>query len=320
MIVSVILSTYNHPKWLQKSLAGYAAQTRQPDQILIADDGSGTETEKVIREFQNSSGIPLIHVWHPDNGFRKCTILNRAIENADGNYLIFSDGDCIPREDFVATHCRLARPGRFLSGGMLRLQKSISQTICESSINTGKPFSPNWLLKNGAKIKRQMKLLSLFGRAAELVDRLTSTRPTFNGHNASAWKRDIMWVNGFDERMRYGGLDRELGERLENANVSGLQVRHRAVCVHLHHGRPYLDQAALQRNQQIRKETAINRATQTPLGIKQRGHGQDSLVLETRMRPSEHAALSEAIHTATNQTVKTQDKQRINSDNESVEA
>ena len=318
MFVSIILSTFNHPEWLRKSLAGYATQTRRPNQIVVADDGSNAETETVIRSFRQSVGIPLVHVWHPNDGFRKCTILNRAIETARGQYLIFSDGDCIPRKDFVATHCRLARAGRFLSGGMLRLPPSVSEKMGVKHIESGSVFSPNWLLRNGATVERQLKLLSLFGRAAELADYLTTTRPTFNGHNASAWKRDILRINGFDQRMRYGGLDRELGERLENANVRGAQIRHRAVCVHLHHERPYLDGAALLRNRMIRQETADRNRDWTPFGIKQTERREEPTVFQTQMSQSEHATLAQTMQTIQNRSTLTEN--HVDSNNVNVDA
>jgi len=50
-------------------------------------------------------------------------------------------------------------------------------------------------------------------------------------------KADILKVNGFDERMQYGGQDRELGERLFNAGIKSKQLRYSAVVVHLDHKR-----------------------------------------------------------------------------------
>ena len=44
------------------------------------------------------------------------------------------------------------------------------------------------------------------------MNALTPTKPTWNGHNASCWKSDALEVNGFDQRMVYGGEDREFGE------------------------------------------------------------------------------------------------------------
>ncbi len=40
---------------------------------------------------------------------------------ATGDYLILTDGDCIPRQDFVSQHRAASRPGCFLSGGYFKL-------------------------------------------------------------------------------------------------------------------------------------------------------------------------------------------------------
>jgi hypothetical protein len=102
---------------------------------------------------------------------------------------------------------------------------------------------------------------------ARLLDALTTTRPTWNGHNASGWRTDIVAANGFDERMRYGGEDRELGERLENSGIRGKQIRHRALCVHLWHERGYVRQEHLDANREIRDQTLSMRLCRTPYGI-----------------------------------------------------
>ena len=112
MRTSVVLSTYNSPNWLEKVLWGYAAQTVRPDEIVVADDGSTDETRERLELLRRATQLNIQHVWHEDRGFRKCTILNRAIDAAEGDYLIFSDGDCISRADFVAVHKQHARPIR----------------------------------------------------------------------------------------------------------------------------------------------------------------------------------------------------------------
>jgi len=67
--------------------------------------------------------------------------------------------------------------------------------------------------------------------------------------------------------MPYGGLDRELGERLVNAGVKGLQIRYSAVCVHLDHPRPYKDPEILARNRAVREAVRRDHVTRTPNGI-----------------------------------------------------
>jgi GT2 family glycosyltransferase len=99
------------------------------------------------------------------------------------------------------------------------------------------------------------------------LDHLTPTGATFNGHNAAVWREDLIRVNGFDERLEWGGLDRELGERLEHAGVRGMQLRHRALVVHLDHGRGYKRPEAIARNRAIRDEVAAQRLTWTPAGL-----------------------------------------------------
>jgi hypothetical protein len=67
--------------------------------------------------------------------------------------------------------------------------------------------------------------------------------------------------------MRYGGEDRELGERLENAGIRGKHVRYQSVCLHLDHARSYVNAADLNRNLEIRKETKRTGRTKTDFGI-----------------------------------------------------
>jgi hypothetical protein len=193
-----------------------------------------------------------------------------TIASTDAEYLIFSDGDCIPRNDFVSTHVALREPGRFLSGGTVYLPSHLTQRIDIRDVMAGRATDLPWLRENGlGQAFRGRTRLGRHPRLQGLWDRLTLTQPTLNGHNTSAWRSDIIAANGFDERMGYGGLDRELGERLENADVRGKQVRHRAVCVHLFHKRGYESDRMWQHNYAIRRETREQRRTFTSYGISQ---------------------------------------------------
>lgn len=274
MRLSLIISTYNQPEWLELVLWGLTVQTWPEFELLVADDGSDGRTRKVVEQFESSSSLSPIHVWHADRGFRKCTILNRAIEQADGEYLVFLDGDCIPRCDFLERHASLARPGRFLSGGAVRLTRPVSLSVRLEHVLRGRVHEWKWLRSRGQPASRDaVKLLNPPRQSgarsafAGLLDAITPTKPTFNGGNASAWRDDLLGVNGFDERMGYGGLDRELGERLENAGVRGRQVRHRCVCVHLDHPRCYANSSVQAFNDRLREQTRSTQATWTAHGI-----------------------------------------------------
>jgi glycosyltransferase involved in cell wall biosynthesis len=267
MRVSVILSTYNQPEWLEKVIWGYAAQSHRNFELVIADDGSKEITKQTIDRLHFPTKLNIRHVWHEDLGFRKCTILNRAILESTADYLVFSDGDCIPRWDFLATHVRHARPGYFLSGGYFKLPLDISHAISIDDIVTHRVADPRWLRAKGLPVSRKLLKLAAGPYLAPFLDLITTTGATWNGHNSSGWKADIVRVNGFDERMEWGAEDREMGERMMNTGIRGKRIRFRAVCVHLDHARGYVRAEALQLNQQIRLETRRSRAVWTAHGI-----------------------------------------------------
>ena len=151
MKISVIFSTYNSPNWLQKVLWGFHYQTDGNFEIVIADDGSTAETRQIIDTFRAFTHLPVKHVWQEDNGFQKCSILNKAIIESTGEYLILTDGDCIPRRDFVATHRSYSEPGYFLSGGYLKLPMTTSELINEQHIKDGLCFDRQWLIDNNVR-------------------------------------------------------------------------------------------------------------------------------------------------------------------------
>lgn len=267
MRLTVIVTTYNHPAWLEKVLWGLASQGDRAWDLVIADDGSGPETAAVVDGLRGDLGVAVRHEWRAHQGFGKCAILNQAIRAARGDYLVFLDGDCIPRRDFVATHRALAAPGRFLSGGAFRLPASTSHLLGRDDIITGRCMTPGWLRAHGAPWSPRLARLGAGPVLARLLDRLTPTRPTFNGGNASAWRADVVGVNGFDERMGHGGLDREFGARLENAGLRGRQVRHRAIVLHLDHERGYRNPETVERNRLIWAETAATGRVRAVVGL-----------------------------------------------------
>jgi len=265
--VSIIFSTYNSTDWLEKVIWGFYFQSFKDFEIVIADDGSTEETENTIDRLRKKTLLEIKHVWQPDEGFQKCKILNKAILATTGDYIIFTDGDCIPRYDFVQAHVDNAKPCHLLSGGYFKLPMKTSQAITKKDIEIGNAFNPNWLLNNGLKKSHKIAKLTAQGWKQRLYNALTPTKATWNGHNASTWKSLLLEVNGFDERMQYGGEDRELGERLINLNVSPIQIRYSAICLHLDHARGYVSEEGIKKNKHIRKITKEQKITRTSYGI-----------------------------------------------------
>lgn len=270
MNLSVIISTYNQPEWLEKVLHGFQHQSFRNFELLIADDGSGDSTRAVIENFRKIATFSIQHIWQADDGFQKTKILNQAITASHGDYLVFSDGDCIPRHDFLAVHAARAAPGRFLSGGYCKLSAQLSATLQAADIQSGRAFSLPWLRSHGFRGFSRAVRLGVPRQIAPLIDSITPTKATWNGHNASGWKLDILAVNGFNESMQYGGEDREMGERLTNLGISGHQIRHQAITLHLDHKRGYAHPDMVRKNLAIRAEVRKSRSTWCPDGILKR--------------------------------------------------
>lgn len=267
MDVSVIVSTYNKVEWLEKVLWGYQKQDHRRFELLIADDGSTGETKELVLGFARQSAFPIRHIWHPDDGYQRSIILNAAILASKGDYLVFSDGDCIPRKDFVRTHVEMARPGRFLSGGSVYLSMAVSQGITPDDIVSGRFAEPSWLRSQGQDLGRHRLRLAPGGWGATLLDHLTTTNPTWNLNNSSTWRKWIFAANGMETEMQYGGADRALGSRLENLGLKGKLARFRAVLLHLDHDRPYKTIESITKNKGIRRRIEKDKETRARDGL-----------------------------------------------------
>ncbi len=252
--IGVVITTYNQPQWLHKTLIGYESQDDVNFQVLIADDGSKHPTKDVIQHFISRGKLQIQHIWHPDDGFQKCQILNKTISQTTCDYIIFTDGDCIPEPGFIRKHKELATPGYFLSGGYVKLTTPVSQAISDSDITSGNIFNLQWLKKKGQPACHKLWKLINTPLIKQLLNFITPTKATWNGMNSSTWTKDIIACNGFNEDMQYGGLDRELGERLLNWGLKGKQVRYTVNCLHLDHPRAYDNPETWKKNYAIRNE------------------------------------------------------------------
>ncbi len=267
MRASVIISTYNSPAWLEKVLWGYSVQTVLDFEIVIADDGSTKETKELLDKMSEATQLSIRHVWHKDEGFQKTKILNKAILATKTDYCIFTDGDCVPRKDFVEIHLKHSKKGYFLSGGHFPLSLELSNRISKNNIINQNVFDLKWLKSEGLKNSFKNVKLTKFKSISSIINLITPTKATWNGGNASAWKNDIVAVNGFDERMQYGGEDREFGERLINYGLKPKRIRYFAICIHLEHERGYVNAAAWKKNNSIRQATQNEKTIRTQFGL-----------------------------------------------------
>jgi len=270
MKTTVVISTYNSPQPLRLCLLGFSQQTNPADQILIADDGSTEETAQLLRspEFRD---LPIEHVWHEDRGWTKPIILNLALAQATGDYVIFCDGDCIPRNDFIASHLRHARPKRFLSGKRVNVAPEIFNRWSKEDILSNRIFDYDFLSNlaepGDRKVPPKARLLLHPGRWETALNWATYRYATIHGSNASAWLSDIKRTNGFDESFGYGSEDREFGLRLANAGVSSRWLKYSLCQIHLDHRLNHPSREQRQANRRRLTQVFITRRYRVEPGI-----------------------------------------------------
>lgn len=262
MNITVIISAHRKGRELECVLTGYAMQTRPADQIIIAQDGVDPSISAAIDALRRQGWhLPLLHQTQEQRGFGKFRAVNRAILAASGELLLFTDGDCIPRDDFVESYLRLMAPGMFLAGGShvsipeeYHQQHALLEAVRDQSVfEYGFLSAIPGFCKGAARLTRNRRL-------ARLLDRVTQ-RNAFSGSNSCAWRDDVLAVGGFDEAMAYGGGDLNMGLRLNHIGVRGVRARHTLVSLHLDHDRSYYcadkERANHDWNRQVRRQRLV---------------------------------------------------------------
>ncbi|MGV0958414.1 MAG: glycosyltransferase [Limnohabitans sp.] len=266
----VIVTTYNNPTALHFALLALAEQTTQDFRVCVADDGSGAATSEVVAHWRDRIGTDRFrHVWHPDNGFAKNEILNKAINSSCADYLIFIDGDCIASPGYVQRHFDLRQPGRFVSGSLIRMPLEVNKLLTDELITTETIFKLNWLKEHACvtRLGTWLKTASLPLVSANFLELISPVKKVWNGCNSAGWRADLLKVNGFDEAMKYGAEDVEMGVRLNNAGIKGRHNRYTAPLLHIEHPRAYADPVVAAANKRYMKSVRRSGRAWTGQGI-----------------------------------------------------
>ena len=225
----LIVTTHERPDALRRVLASVAAQSRPPDELLVADDGSGEATAELVRAYAAAATHPVRHVWQPHDGFRAGRIRNAAIAQSDCAYLVLIDGDMVLHPRFIADHLCLARRGYFSQGVRIRLDAAATRRLMDPASPPPGPFAPGLGFARRSYALRAPGLARALRRAANGLIALKACNQGF-------WRDDLLAVNGFDEAMTgWGAEDKELCARLANSGVRRQTLLFAALAWHLWH-------------------------------------------------------------------------------------
>jgi len=233
--IAVVVATYNWPGALDRVLAALADQTYREFEVIVADDGSGKETADLVDRWIQRAPYPLKHVWQEDVGFRLAAIRNRAVAASDAEDILFLDGDCIVRPDFLKRHAELAGKGYLVSGNRVLLSQEFSERILEQDLTVSAWPDRRWLFERmSGGITRWWPLLRLPDGAWR--DRSPQRWQGAKGCNMGIWRDDLMAVNGLDERYAgWGYEDSDLIIRLIRHGVRRRDGRLATTVLHLWH-------------------------------------------------------------------------------------
>lgn len=259
----LVVTTHERPDALARVLEAVGAQSRAPDELIVADDGSGPGTARVVERFAARAACPVHHVWQAHAGFRAGRIRNAAIARTRCDYVVLIDGDMVVHDAFLADHLLLARRGHFSQGVRILLDAAATRRVLETGGPVPGPWSPGL---GGARRVYALRSVALARRLRTAANALLAVKAC----NQGFWRSDLLAVNGFDETITgWGAEDKELCARLGNAGIQRQTLLFGAVAWHLHH--PPASRARAAANWTRWQETVRLRRTWCEAGID--GHG-----------------------------------------------
>lgn len=213
--ISVILTTYQRPEHLERSLASLALQRSMEGrfEVVVSDDGSTDRTHSIVRKFSRTANFPIKLTTHPHCGFRVALCRNDGVRASSAPYLLFSDSDCIFPPEHLYRHLRARKPGLVRAGDCFRLDQEATERLDLDAIASGEYRV--WISREERqRIRRR--------RFKDQCYRLMGhpTRPKLTGCNIAILRADLETVNGFDENfVGWGCEDDDLAFRLRKAGM-----------------------------------------------------------------------------------------------------
>jgi len=228
---------------LELVLNSFRNQTEKNYELIIADDGSTSETKDLIEKYRNRLNVPLIHLWQEDDGFRKAQIHNEAIRVAKSDFLIFTDGDCVVDPDFVKDHRAIYDQKHsedyVFMGRRVEVGQKLTEELTPKNQNSILcPWSPrlaeSCLESDSRNFFRSFSIKNPIIRYLFKSDKVDDLL----GCNFSLPKRVMENINGFNENFKtYWGEDGDIFVRLRNFGCELIGAKSYAVQYHLYHSR-----------------------------------------------------------------------------------
>lgn len=256
---TLVASTYNWPEALELLLLSVLNQSVLPNEIIIADDGSGEDTKNLIENFKKTFPVPLVHIWQEDLKNRKSRIMNKAVAAAKYDYIVEIDGDIILNKHFIEDHLAYAQKGHYLFGSRVNIQEKLLPELFSK-----KNIDFNFFSKGIKKRSRTIRIPFLMN-FAKSVDKCSKK---LRGCNMSFWKEDFIKINGYNESIVGWGMeDSEMIQRLHNIEIKGKRLKYTGIVYHIYHKEQSRSNVPV--NSEIENQTIKNKLTSVEKGVDQ---------------------------------------------------
>ncbi|MFY9092989.1 glycosyltransferase, partial [Aliarcobacter butzleri] len=189
--------------------------------------------------------------------------LNRAILASKYEYLIFIDGDCVPFDDFIENHLGQATKRIVLAGKRVELGENITREIRSKKLTVSKLTNNYWLyvIKLINDKTRHLEDILHISYKSFLSPYIKKEVNYIIGCNWSAFKEDILEINGFDETYTLPsvGEDVDLGWRFRGLGIELKSCRYNANLVHLYHKKRFDSSQGIINNAILKKNFDANK-------------------------------------------------------------
>jgi len=228
-------------------LSALAVQTRVPDEIIVADDGSDEATVSAMNRLLPACGMASTVVRQEKDGYRLAAARNKAIRAATGDILLFLDCDIALLPDAVALHEAESRSCRLLTGNRAIVDEvATGNLMAASPAPTAADWEQAWTSADQTEV---LAAAQQFAHDANLRHWHVARphKPKLLGCHFSLFREDVKRINGFDENfVGWGYEDDDFARRLYKAGVQPMSVIETARAMHLWH--PSLAPQALKRH------------------------------------------------------------------------
>lgn len=241
MDLTLVITSYNRSRFLQRLLRDLESQTDPGFQVVVAIDGSTDDTVDVLSRLKPPYDLKWIDTQCP--GYGLAVARNRGILAADGDAVAILDDDSVPCMEFVAAHKRSVKRGT-ISGGPRN------------------PADPR-----DDKMAWKMRQLALVpANTPMLIGQLRHDWPNayLIENNICLFREDWIDLGLFSERLKmYGFIGQEFFARAEHL---GYRYQYNPEAAVMHHSEIEGDNGFLRsrKQRQVTLAAALRASFQTP--------------------------------------------------------